>query len=1028
MNDERWTRVKKVFHEALKVHVDLRPAFLDATCGDDKALRAEVEELIVAHDEVGDDTSSAAPVSADAGVFPIEGPGTMIDRYKVLEQIGEGGMGVVYLAEQQKPIRRRVALKIIKLGMDTKEVIARFEAERQALAMMDHTNIARVFDAGTTELGRPYFVMEHVPGIPITEYCDQHRLNARERLQLYIPVCQAIHHAHQRAVIHRDVKPSNVLVMVQDGKPVPKVIDFGVAKATNQRLTEKTLFTGQGVLIGTPVYMSPEQAEMTGLNIDTTTDIYSLGAMLYELLAGAPPFDPKSLREAGLLAIHQMIREVEPVKPSTRFHSLGGEATTVAERRRTEPATLERQIRGDLDWITMRAMEKDRSRRYQSASEFAADIDRYLRNEPVEAGPPGTTYQMKKFMRRHKAGVGLAAAAIVVLIGFAATMTLQANRIARERDRAQFEASRSRVTADLVQAILLDEAHVGYDARVDEYVALSRESWEMNRRSLVENPGGLALTAVNTIRLLDFFDIFGDDANKTEVRRLIAELEPVAFDLIEQALAERDTTVLKTMALMLVHMRDQEKSAEQGEFIDIAPICRKAIALRRQIHTPGDPALIYSLTSFADLLEARGRKALSESRPADAEPAMRELLSLRLEVDKAKGKQAHAIATAKGFLGEALMELGRHAEAEPFLVESAEFLKTLTARNRLIKCYESWGKSAKAGEHRKSLIVKSVREVGVVADGSASCLSGLFGGRSVWVFTGFGASRWQQRWAWTNDTDASDGIALHAPGRYQSGNHELLPLTADEKAFNDAAGSADAGKWLVSPGPIVADPERNRAFVTYLKELAGPENKRVGWSIAVWEHPDSVPVRPVVRPGTAYPTLLFQGDEPGLRAGALVEDGFLYLYAANWTHVRVARAPLEDVLDRDAWRFYAGETAGEKWVRDWTRAANIAEGRIATIGTMSVSWNEHLQKYLVVSGFPASTGGGIVIRTADRPEGPWLSDEVILEGLPPRLSGNNGMMAHTEFARDGGRIQYMTYSHPTGIMRRDVRLLEVVLR
>lgn len=342
-----------------------------------------------------------------------ERPPERIGPYRILEQIGEGGMGVVYLAQQEHPVRRRVALKIIKLGMDTKEVIGRFEAERQALAMMNHPGIAHVYDAGATEEGRPYFVMEHVPGEPITNYCDRHRLTTKERLELFIPVCQGIHHAHQKAIIHRDVKPSNILVMVQDGKPVPKVIDFGVAKAIEHRLTERTVFTEQGQLIGTPGYMSPEQAEMTGLNVDTTTDVYSLGVLLYELLVGAPPFDPKSMREAGLDAIQRMIREVDPPKPSTRISGLGDEATTVAQKRRTEPATLERQLRGELDWIILRAMEKDRNRRYTSASEFAADVSRMLNHEPVLASPPSTSYRFKKFVLRHR--IAVTAGALVIL-------------------------------------------------------------------------------------------------------------------------------------------------------------------------------------------------------------------------------------------------------------------------------------------------------------------------------------------------------------------------------------------------------------------------------------------------------------------------------------------------------------------------------------------------------------------------------------------------------------------------------------
>ena len=366
-----------------------------------------------------------------------------IGPYRLLQKLGEGGMGEVWLAEQTAPVKRRVALKIIKQGMDTKQVVARFEAERQALAMMDHPAVAKVFDAGTTPHGRPYFVMEYVKGVPITEHCDRHRLTNRERLDLFMQVCEGVQHAHQKAIIHRDLKPSNVLVTEQDGKRLPKIIDFGVAKATAQKLTEKTLFTELGVLIGTPEYMSPEQAELTGEDVDTRTDVYSLGVMLYELLVGALPFDSRELRSDGYEGIRRKIREEDPHKPSTRLSMLGDRSTESAKRRRVDLPTLQRQLRGDLDWITMRALEKDRSRRYGSPVEFAADIGRYLADEPVLASPPSAAYRTRKFVRRHRFGVLAATAAVLILIGFAATMAVQAQRIAAERDRANAEAERA---------------------------------------------------------------------------------------------------------------------------------------------------------------------------------------------------------------------------------------------------------------------------------------------------------------------------------------------------------------------------------------------------------------------------------------------------------------------------------------------------------------------------------------------------------------------------------------------------------
>ena len=383
-----------------------------------------------------DNLSDASTVSPP----PQASPPNQIGPYKILEKIGEGGMGVVYVAEQERPLRRRVALKLIKLGMDTKQVLARFESERQALALMDHPAVAKVFDAGTTPDGRPYFAMEYVQGVPLTEYCDRHKLTTRARLELFRKVCDGVQHAHQKAIIHRDLKPSNVLVAIQDEKPMPKIIDFGVAKATAQRLTEQTVYTELGALIGTPEYMSPEQAEMTGQNIDTRTDVYSLGVMLYEMLVGALPFEPKELRSAGFDEIRRKIREDDPPRPSTRVSSLGERSTITAKNRQTDPSRLQSQLRGDLDWITMKALEKDRTRRYGSPAELASDLGRHLGDEPVLASPPSTVYRARKFVRRHRVGVAVTAAGVLVLLAFAVTMTVQTGRTAAERDRANREA------------------------------------------------------------------------------------------------------------------------------------------------------------------------------------------------------------------------------------------------------------------------------------------------------------------------------------------------------------------------------------------------------------------------------------------------------------------------------------------------------------------------------------------------------------------------------------------------------------
>jgi hypothetical protein len=484
MSDFVVNRAEEIVFSALKFQSSVeRAAFWDRACSGDAALRAEVEKIWAEYieaegffDECQPSLSSGAEavrLLADSTDFT-EGisaafdsdkiVGSKIGPYKLLQKIGEGGCGVVYMAEQEKPVRRRVALKVIKLGMDTKNVIARFEAERQALAMMDHPNIARVLEAGATETGRPYFVMELVRGIKITTYCDENRLNVRQRLELFIQICGAIQHAHQKGIVHRDIKPSNILVTMLDGVPVPKVIDFGIAKATGgERLTDNTLFTAYEQFVGTPAYMSPEQAQMSGTDVDTRSDIYSLGVLLYELLTGKTPFDQTELLKSGLDAMRRTLLEREPQRPSTKLDGLRAvELTQTSLHRQIETPRLKSLLRGDLDWIVMKALEKDRNRRYQTANGFGMDVQRYLNNEPVFARPPSRLYRLQKLVRRNQTTfAAIAAVSVALIAGFGTSTWLffREREARREAENARRVETELRAEADarakISQAALL---------------------------------------------------------------------------------------------------------------------------------------------------------------------------------------------------------------------------------------------------------------------------------------------------------------------------------------------------------------------------------------------------------------------------------------------------------------------------------------------------------------------------------------------------------------------------------------------
>jgi len=613
MSESTWDRVKAIFDEATALPAGERVPLLDRECAGNDRLRAEVEALLESHDEL----KAVQPETVTSGGgAPTESAGTVIGRYKLLQLIGEGGFGSVYMAEQEEPVRRRVALKIIKLGMDTKQVIARFEAERQALALMEHPNIAKVLDAGATEAGRPYFVMELVRGVPITEYCDQNKLGTKERLDLFMAVCGAVQHAHQKGVIHRDIKPNNVMVTLHDGTPVPKIIDFGIAKATNQRLTEKTLFTEYNQFIGTPAYMSPEQAEMSGLDVDTRSDIYSLGVLLYELLTGTTPLDSRQLRQVGYSEIQRMIREEEPHKPSVRISTLGQAATATAEHRRTDLPGLAKALRGDLDWVVMKALEKDRTRRYETANGMRLDLQRYLANEPVSASPPGTIYRLRKFVRRNRTGVTVGATVTVALVvGFllAAAGFLQARREA--------EASKA-----------INEFFNGMLASVDPRQLHQHSGFAPGRRTVVETAGGLA-----------------QDVSVVEM--MLRARERIGPSFTGKPTLE--ATARETIGLSLLGLgRPRDAAAELEE----------AVRIRRAALGEDHPDTLRSELQFALSLIESGR----------APDAVLLLGELREKMTLLHSEKDPRTLQASSLLANALMADRRHDESDPIFRETLE--------------------------------------------------------------------------------------------------------------------------------------------------------------------------------------------------------------------------------------------------------------------------------------------------------------------------------------------------------------------
>jgi eukaryotic-like serine/threonine-protein kinase len=608
-----------------------------------------VEDALSSGSTFGAHSSSDSETLTGARVAEPDAP-TSLPRYRLLQKLGEGGMGEVWEAEQQEPVRRRVAVKVIKQGMDTKTVVARFEAERQALALMSHPNVAQVFDAGQTPKGRPFFAMEFVKGDPITVYCDRNRLSTQDRLAILIQVCEGVQHAHQKGVIHRDLKPSNILVTVpEDGQATPKIIDFGVAKAMRQPLTERTLFTELGQMIGTPEYMSPEQAEMTGLDVDTRTDVYSLGVVLYELLAGALPFDSKAMRQAGLVEIQRRIREDEPPRPSTRVSSLGGKSAEVAERRRTEPMGLVKRLRGDLDWITMKALEKDRTRRYGSPAELAADLRRHLRNEPVLAASPSTTYRVRKFVKRHRAGVFVAAALALLLLAGIAGTTAGMLRARAERDRAE----QAREEMQEVVGFLVGLFKVSDPGESLGETITARQILDRGAERIASDLQARPLTRARMLETIgDTYESLGlyDMAEKQMREALAVRRRELGPEHVEVA---RSLDSLSSLAYA------------RADFAAAQDLSRQALAIYRKLH--GE--------SHADVARAQSDLAVALARggdPAAAEKLEREVLAMARTLS---GLPERSLEVYVRRLANTLEDLGKSEEAEPLYLESLDLCR-----------------------------------------------------------------------------------------------------------------------------------------------------------------------------------------------------------------------------------------------------------------------------------------------------------------------------------------------------------------
>ena len=713
MTAQTWERVKEVLHQAMQLEPEQRSGFLDQACSSDAELRAEVESLLQVEDGIASGFLQSPPLEAnlDREIEPVDtlAAGEIFaERFRLTRKLGEGGMGQVWLAEQTSPVRRAVALKLIRAGMYDESVVQRFQSERQSLAMMDHPAIAKVFDAGTTALGQPYFVMEYVPGLSIAEYCDQHKLQIADRLELFIQACEGVQHAHQKAIIHRDLKPANILVIEVDGKPTPRIIDFGLAKGTAPQAADEFLFTQIGIFLGTPGYMSPEQADASVRDIDTRTDVYSLGVILYVLLAGMQPFDSKQRQKPSRDELLRKLREEEPPLPSSKVNADRETCAFTAQARSVEPRQLVSLLRGDLDWITMKALERDRARRYSTASELASDIHRYLNHEPVLARPASVGYQLRKYVRRHRMVVSIAAGLVLLLAAFSLLQALQLRRITRERDRANRERDRAARITDFMSGMFrVSDPNQARGNSVTAREILDKASKEMGE-GLAKDPEVQS----------DLMQVMARTYVNLGLYGRAHELAKSAFDSRSSLLGPNDPKTLDSLTLM-GWILDRE-----GHDIEAEKLERQALDQETRILGAEDALTLETMDHLAVIEEGQGHFEEEER----LERQVVQVSTRRL------GQNNPQTLRAMNNLGTALWNQGRYAEAEQHYrqlleieqrVWGSDHPETVLAMTNLALAVQSQGRLPEAEKMYREALASSQRVLGPEHQGTIRAMENL---------------------------------------------------------------------------------------------------------------------------------------------------------------------------------------------------------------------------------------------------------------------------------------------------------------